>query len=199
MRFSLTLVMTTGLALGLSTALQPAKAQQSAPSKNDAELITNAISAAPAAISKDATVVLVESGGKLRTLRQGQGAFTCIPDDPNTPGHDPICLDRNGLKWFKALLAHESPPEGKVWVGYMLKGSSDPSIDDPYATSPPAGKKWVQSGTTRDDRRTRGRENARQLPDARRRRDQAVCYVWRDSLRVPRLTDRVGGNPAPAC
>jgi len=146
MRFSLALLMTTGLAVGISPALQPAKAQQSAPSKNDAELITNAISAAPAAISKDATVVLVESGGKLRTLRQGQGAFTCIPDDPNTPGHDPICLDRNGLQWFKALLAHESPPEGKVWVGYMLKGSSDPSMDDPYATSPPAGKKWVQAG-----------------------------------------------------
>ena len=128
MRFLLTLVMTTVLALGLSTALQPAKAQQSAPSKNDAELITNAISAAPAAISKDATVVLVESGGKLRTLRQGQGAFTCIPDDPNTPSHDPICLDRNGLQWFKALLAHESPPEGKVWVGTCSKAVQIPAL-----------------------------------------------------------------------
>jgi hypothetical protein len=69
-----------------------------------------------------------------------------MPDDPNTPGHDPMCLDRNGLQWFKSLLAHQSPPEGKIWLGYMLKGSSDASSDDPYATDPPEGKKWVEAG-----------------------------------------------------
>ena len=52
--------------------------------KTDAELIASAMSAAPLTISKDATVVAVGSDGKLRTLRQGQGAFTCVPDDPNT-------------------------------------------------------------------------------------------------------------------
>jgi hypothetical protein len=114
--------------------------------KTDAELIANAMSAAPAAVSKDATIVVVETDGKLRTLRQGQGAFTCIPDDPNTLGHDPMCLDRNGLEWLKSLLAHEKPPEGKIWSGYMLTGGSDASNDDPYATEPPAGKKWVKTG-----------------------------------------------------
>ena len=132
----------------LITALRvtPAVAQGATSRKTDAQLIANAMSAAPAAISKDATIVVVEAGGKLRTLRQGQGSFTCVPDDPNTPGRDPICLDRNGLEWLKSLLAREKPPEGKIWFGYMLTGGSDASIEDPYAAEPPAGKKGVQTG-----------------------------------------------------
>jgi hypothetical protein len=114
--------------------------------KTDAELITSAMSAAPLAVSKDATVMVAGSDGKLRTLRQGPGPFTCVPDDPSTPGNDPMCMDRNAFEWFKALLAHEKPPEGKVWLAYMLKGGSDGSNDDPFASEPERGKKWVQTG-----------------------------------------------------
>jgi hypothetical protein len=144
MRFAAIVLMATGLVTGLGVVC--AVAQQAPKAKTDADLIANARSAAPVAVSKDATIVAVETGGKLRTLQQGQGAFTCIPDDPSTPGHDPMCLDRNGLQWLKSLLAREKPPEGKIWFGYMLTGSSDASNDDPYATEPPAGKKWVQTG-----------------------------------------------------
>ena len=114
--------------------------------KTDAELIASAMSAAPPVISRDATIVAVGADGKLRTLREGKGAFTCLPDDPSTPGVDPMCLDRNGFEWFKALLAKEKPPEGKIWLAYMLKGGADASNDDPFATEPPTGKKWVQTG-----------------------------------------------------
>ena len=57
-----------------------------------------------------------------------------------------MCLDRNAFEWFKALLAHEKPPEGKVWLAYMLKGGSDASNEDPFASEPQTGKKWVQTG-----------------------------------------------------
>jgi hypothetical protein len=140
------------LAFGMGLDLVPAVAQHHAAQqkaqkpKTDGELIASAMSAAPLAVSKHATIVAVGSDGKLRTLRQGQGAFTCVPDDPNTPGNDPMCLDRNGLDWLKALLAHEKPPEGKIWFVYMLKGGSDASNDDPFASEPAAGKKWVQTG-----------------------------------------------------
>jgi hypothetical protein len=144
MRFAAIVLTATGLVAGLGVV--SAGAQRAAKPKTDAELITNAMSAAPAAVSKNATIVVAEPGGKLRTLRQGQGAFTCMPDDPNTPGHDPMCLDRIGLQWLQSLLAREKPPEGKIWFGYMLTGGSDASSDDPYATEPPAGKKWVQTG-----------------------------------------------------
>ena len=130
------------LAYSMASYSTPALAQHHATkqkaqkAKTDTELIASAMTAAPSAISKDATVVAVGSDGKLRTLRQGQGAFTCVPDDPNTPGIDPMCLDRIAFEWFKALLAHEKPPEGKVWLAYMLKGGSDASNDDPFASEP---------------------------------------------------------------
>jgi hypothetical protein len=142
------------LAYSIASYSTPAIAQHHASKqkaqkpKTDAELIGSAMTAAPLAISKDATVVAVGSDGKLRTLRQGQGAFTCVPDDPNTPGNDPMCLDRNAFEWFKALLAQEKPPEGKVWLAYMLKGGSDASNDDPFASEPQTGKKWVRTDHT---------------------------------------------------
>ena len=91
------------LGFGLTLQSMPADAQHHASKqkaqrpKSDAELIASATSAAPQAMAKDATIVAVGSDGKLRTLRQGQGAFTCVPDDPNTPGNDPMCLDRKRL------------------------------------------------------------------------------------------------------
>jgi hypothetical protein len=134
--------------LGMTGAVaQHHAAKPKAPKpKTDAQLIASAMSAAPPAISRDATIVAVGADGKLRTLREGTEAFTCIPDDPSTPGVDPMCLDRNGFEWFKALLAKEKPPEGKIWFAYMLKGGSDASNDDPFASEPPAGKKWVETG-----------------------------------------------------
>jgi hypothetical protein len=135
-----------GLYAAAAVAQHHAPKQKAPKPKTDAELITSAMSAAPAAVSRDATIVAVGADGKLRTLRQGQGAFTCVPDDPSTPGNDPMCLDRHGMEWFKALLAHEKPPEGQIWFAYMLKGGSDASNDDPFASEPPAGKQWVQTG-----------------------------------------------------
>jgi hypothetical protein len=141
----LTAILLIAACLVTGLRVVPAVAEGASHRKSDAELIANAMSAAPAAVSKEATIVVVEAGGKLRTLRQGQGAFTCVPDDPNTPGHDPICLDRNGLEWLKSLLAREKPPEGKIWFGYMLTGGSDASIDDPM----PPNLRRVRNGCKR--------------------------------------------------
>ena len=135
-----------GLYATTAVAQHHASKQKAPKPRTDAELITSAMSAAPLAVSKDATIVAAGADGKLRTLREGRGAFTCVPDDPNTPGNDPMCLDRHGMEWFKAWLAHEKPPEGQVWFAYMLKGGSDASNDDPFASEPPPGKKWVQTG-----------------------------------------------------
>lgn len=113
--------------------------------KTDAELIANAMSAAPARISRDATVLGME-GEKMRTLRQGKGEYTCIPDDPNSPGNDPMCLDRNAMEWLQAWMDHKDAPKGKMGLVYMLQGGSDASNDDPFATKPAPGKKWVTTG-----------------------------------------------------
>ena len=156
MRLSLPVAIASSVFLlvwqGAASAQQQTPQQKSAPAKSkhkvpktDAELIANAMSAAPKSISRDATIIVMEND-KMRTLRQGKGEFTCVPDDPASPGNDPMCLDKNAMDWLQALMEHKEPPKGKVGLIYMLQGGSDASNDDPFATSPPPGKKWVETG-----------------------------------------------------
>jgi len=116
-----------------------------APPTTDAEMIASALSAAPAAVGADATIIAIDTSGQVRTLRQGTGPFTCIPDGPS-PGVDPICVDPNGLVWLNAWVAQETPPADLVGFGYMLAGGSDASNEDPFATGPAAGENWVDTG-----------------------------------------------------
>src|SRR6266436_9508608 len=48
----------------------------------DEEIIKSAMSAAPQAIGKDATIIDVGSDGKMRVVRQGSNQFTCMADNP---------------------------------------------------------------------------------------------------------------------
>jgi hypothetical protein len=116
------------------------------PPKTDAEMISNAMSAAPRAVAETATIIAMNEKGEMRTLRQGTGSFTCMPDNPMSPGNDPMCLDQNGMEWAKAWMEHKEPPKGGIGLGYMLAGGSDASNDDPYATAPAPGHKWVDTG-----------------------------------------------------
>ena len=75
-----------------------AKAPKGPPT--DAELIASAMKAAPMAIAKDASVVAMGADGKMRTLRAGTNGWTCIPDNPETPGPDPMCCDANAMEWL---------------------------------------------------------------------------------------------------
>ena len=93
-----------------------------------------------------ATIVAVDSAGGMRTLREGSGTFTCLPDNPNSPGNDPMCLDPNGLEWVQAYVARTEPPSGQVGFGYMLQGGSDASNTEPHATGPAPGEEWVDTG-----------------------------------------------------
>ena len=123
----------------------PMKTGPVAPPTTEEDMIKSAVSAAPDAVANDATIIAMDEKGAMKTLRQGTNEFTCMPDGPS-PGLDPMCLDRNGLEWAKALMGHKDPPKGKVGFGYMLAGGSDASNTDPFATTPPAGQPWVDTG-----------------------------------------------------
>ena len=112
----------------------------------DAALIASALDAAPPAISKDAQVAVMRSDGTMRSVRIGSNGFTCFPDDPATPGADPMCADANAMDWVMALAMHKPPPQGKAGLIYMLKGGVDASNTDPYATAPAAPADWVRTG-----------------------------------------------------
>lgn len=110
---------------------------------SDEELIKNAMSAAPEAVARDATIMAMDENGKMRTLREGTNNFTCIADDPG-PGNNPMCLDKNAMEWAAAWMGKTEPPKNKVGFGYMLAGGATPSNVDPFADKPPEGKELAQ-------------------------------------------------------
>lgn len=128
--------------LGAFSAAQAA--EKAAPP--DHELIASALRAAPPGVGKDATVVVADAQGHMRTLRAGTNGFTCMPDNPQTPGPDPMCMDKNATEWAMAWMAHKPPPAGKVGLMYMLEGGTDASNTDPYATRPTASNHWIKTG-----------------------------------------------------
>ena len=134
------LVLFAGVAMNES----PAKKAAAAPS--DAAWIESAMKAAPASVAKTATIVAMEADGKMRTLRKGTNSFTCMPDNPATPGPDPMCMDANAMAWAQAWMSHQPPPTGKVGFMYMLAGGTDASNTDPFATKPDATNHWVKTG-----------------------------------------------------
>jgi hypothetical protein len=112
----------------------------------DEQMIASAMKAAPKKVAADATVVAPDPKGGMRTLRKGTNGFTCMPDNPATPGPDPMCWDKNAGDWIEAYLNHKTPPAGKVGLMYMLAGGTDASNTDPYATKPTATNHWIKTG-----------------------------------------------------
>lgn len=47
-----------------------------------------------------------------------------MPDNPATPGSDPMCMEANAMEWTHAWVAHKPPPVGKEGMMYMLKGGT---------------------------------------------------------------------------
>ena len=117
-----------------------------APSAADRKMIASAMQAAPKRVAAGATVVVMGGDGSMRTLREGTNGFTCMPDNPATPGPDPMCMDKAAWEWAGAWVGHKTPPVGKVGFMYMLAGGTDASNTDPYATKPEPGNHWVKTG-----------------------------------------------------
>ena len=114
---------------------------------DDAETIKNAEFAAPAAVGSGAAVYAPQADGSMKTLAGRQPmAFWCMPDDPSTPGDDPMCGDANSMEWAMAWMGKKDPPKGKVGLIYMLAGGSDASNTDPFATAPTETNNWVKTG-----------------------------------------------------
>lgn len=135
-------VLTAASCLSAVTALAADKNTAAA----DKKMIASAMTAAPAKVAKNASVVAMEAEGKMRTLREGGNGFICMPDNPATPGPDPMCMDKNAMDWVHAWVGHTAPPAGKVGMIYMLAGGTDASNTDPYATKPSATNHWVKTG-----------------------------------------------------
>ena len=119
---------------------------------SDAAKIKNAMSAAPAAISKDATIMDWPDtpNGQPRQLRAGTNGWVCYPNSPEEFGgasiDDPMCLDKQWQAWAGAWMS-KTPPQVSAATGlaYMLHGDKGASNTDPFATGPTADNNWVVS------------------------------------------------------
>lgn len=107
--------------------------------------INSAISAAPAAIADNATIMdwPAEEGAEMTVLREGTNGYTCLPDMPATSGNDPMCLDEPWMKWADAWMNKEEVNIDKIGFGYMLQGGSAESNTDPYAEGPTDDNEWL--------------------------------------------------------
>ena len=144
MRFSHTLVLTAaGLAAIIATVAVSAQPSASRP---DEDLIRSAVSAAPPAVGNLAAVVAMNADGTMRSVRAGTNGFTCMADNPVTPGPDPMCMDANAMAWAMAWIGRQTPPADTVGLMYMLAGGSDASNTDPYAAGPDGHNNWVHTG-----------------------------------------------------
>lgn len=128
---------------------KPEKAEKAKTGKataDDQKLIASAMRAAPRKVAAGATIMAMSPDGKMRTLREGKNGFTCMPDNPATPGPDPMCMDKAALDWAMAWIEKRQPATGKVGFMYMLAGGTDASNTDPYAQKPTAENNWVKTG-----------------------------------------------------
>jgi hypothetical protein len=139
-------IMFTPAAVAADAATPATGAKAAAPSAEDQKMIKSAMQAAPKKVSAEATVVVAGADGQMRTLREGSNGFTCMPDNPATPGPDPMCMDAAALEWAGAWIGHKTPASGKIGFMYMLAGGTDASNTDPYATKPGPEKNWVKTG-----------------------------------------------------
>ena len=93
-----------------------------------------------------AAIVAMQPDGSMRTVRAGNNGFTCMADNPATPGPDPMCMDAAAMDWAGAWVGHKPPASGKIGLMYMLAGGTDASNTDPYATKPDASNHWIETG-----------------------------------------------------
>jgi hypothetical protein len=113
----------------------------------ESDKIANAMSAGPAAITAEATILDWPSdpAGDMIVLREGSNGWTCYTDWPGTPGNDPMCLDQVWVAWQDAFMLGEAPNVTNPGLGYMLAGGSAASNTDPFAMEPAPGDDWMSS------------------------------------------------------
>ncbi|MBV8116785.1 MAG: hypothetical protein JOY69_00205 [Candidatus Eremiobacteraeota bacterium] len=130
-------VLAASLVLAASTT--PLRAQDMG-NMSDSDYMAKMMTAAPPAVVKGATIIVMNKDGSVRTLQAGTNGFTCLMMGP-----DPGCADQNAMAWAKAYLSHSTPPPGVGFV-YMLAGDNGASNTDPWALAQTATNHWVKTG-----------------------------------------------------
>lgn len=103
----------------------------------DAQKIAYAMSAGPAEIAKNATIMDMDTmPGK--QLRAGTNGWMCA-----IAMGFPMCLDKQWQNWADGWMNKKEPKLDGPGIAYMLRGDNGASNTDPYATKATADNQWV--------------------------------------------------------
>lgn len=131
------------LIMAVTVALSPSLVLGEGGARRDvvrqAAELAGAERAAPSSLSKNATIMSRDG----QVVRKGSNGWTCLPDNPGTPGTDSICMNEPWLNFMDALKNQKNPTYTQVGIAYMLQGDRLVSNTDPYTTEPRSGDDWV--------------------------------------------------------
>lgn len=102
--------------------------------------VASAESAGPSSVSADATIMDWE----MNVVREGTNGWVCLPDNANTEGADPWCINEPWMDFLGAYVNKTEPSYSTVGIAYMLVGDSPVSNVDPYATEKTDDNQWVE-------------------------------------------------------
>ncbi|WP_299018584.1 hypothetical protein [uncultured Photobacterium sp.] len=105
-------------------------------------LITRAKSAAPAAISDDATVIV-----KGKEVIKGTNGWTCLPNTFPDDGM-PMCNDALWMQMLDAMVNKKDFKAETIGISYMLQGDLGAGVSnsDPYHPEPKKADDYVETG-----------------------------------------------------
>jgi hypothetical protein len=109
---------------------------------NKSEMIANAESAAPIAVTANATIKAPDG----TVLRKGSNSYTCYPQQGII---GPMCNDAIWDALINAMMNKKEFKANKFSVSYMLAGEGSAlgfSNSDPYAKDPQKSDDWVKEG-----------------------------------------------------
>lgn len=150
-KFELKLGMAAAL-LALIIALAFTLAQDSTTTMTDEEKIADVMSAAPASISQNATILArpSEPGGEFRVLQEGTTGWVCLPTSPRAAAQglrNAFCDDEVWQAWGAAFGAGEEPQVERVGISYNLNHTASGSNTDPHASGPTDDNDWHAYGS----------------------------------------------------
>lgn len=109
---------------------------------HERDLIAQAMSAAPSAVSAEATIM---DGGKV--LREGSNGWVCMPH--TMPGDNaPMCNDAVWMKMMQAVGSQSDFQTDRIGISYMLQGDYGAGVSNatPYHPDPKNAEDYTETG-----------------------------------------------------
>ena len=130
------------ISMAMSLVLVFAGVTSAAMAGSEKKLIKSALSAAPASVTDNATIMDAEGN----VLREGDNGWTCFPQQPMM---GPMCNSGEWGAMFAAFMNQEEFTPTQMSISYMLAGDGEaPGVSniDPFATEPTEDNDWIKDG-----------------------------------------------------